>query len=62
MTNKPISLAPVPTNPEVRAEIIVLWEQGFDTKDIASRVGRPESWVYNTLWKWRLLAKSEAST
>lgn len=56
MTNKHISLAPVH---EVRAEVIFLWGLGLDTKDISSRVNRPESWVYNTLSKWRQTVKIE---
>lgn len=70
-----ISLAPVPDPNSVhaamaraeakrtveRTKALNLWRQGFDTKDISSRVNRPESWVYNTLAKLRERAKSEAS-
>lgn len=36
-----------------RTEIQRLWAEGFDTKDISSRVNHPESFVYNTLSKLR---------
>lgn len=76
MTNKHISLAPVPDPNSVRAafaraearrtlertQLLSLWQQGLDTYVIASRVGRPESFVYNTLSRLRQLAKSEART
>lgn len=76
MTNKHISLAPVPDPNSVRAafaraearrtlertKVFALWSMGFDTKDISSRVNRPESWLYNTLSRMRELARSEART
>lgn len=76
MSNQHISLAPVPNTSAVRAAmaraeakrglersiILSLWRQGYDTKDIASRMGLLESFVYNTLSKLRELAKSESST
>lgn len=73
MTNKHISLAPVPDPDSVRAafaraearrtlertKVFALWSLGFDTKDISSRVKQPESFVYNTLSKLRELAKKK---
>lgn len=73
MSNQHISLAPVPHPNFIRAAmeraeakrilerttLLSLWKQGFDTKDISSRVNRPESWVYNTLSKLREAAKRE---
>ena len=65
MSNKHISLAPVPTLDVARihadrAIALSMWKAGFDTKDIASHLGRKESWVYNNLSRWRVAAKSEA--
>lgn len=76
MSNKHISLAPVPDPESVRAamaraeakralertSLLSLWQRGLDTKEISSRVGRPESFVYNTLSKIREALKREAST
>lgn len=63
MSNKHISLAPVPTPGEVeRVDALRMWQLGYDTKDIASHLGCKESWIYHQLPKWRQAAKSEAST
>lgn len=75
MSNKHISLAPVPDPGSIRAamaraeakrvlertDALRMWQLGYDTKDIASHLNCKESWIYNQLPKWRLLAKSEAS-
>ena len=58
MSNKPISLARVPTT-EARTEALRMWALGYDTKDIASQMGHHECWIYNNLPKWRQAAKIE---
>lgn len=73
MSNKHISLAPVPAHggtrpfptnarglePSPRDIALSMWGEGRDTKDIASHLGCKESWIYNQLPKWRMAAKSE---
>lgn len=38
------------------ARIIELWDRGLDTLDIAKKVSREESEVYNRLWLLRNIA------